>query len=397
MCRYFYVLIDNCKQYHNSDLQLSFYKIRKIICIVKALTWFFLFWPGIIIAQSNFDFENDTLSAWEQSPVNRWETSTDQSISGLFSLHHSFDNPDAGVDYVFTNLNYPILEDSISISFRVRHSYNPSRGNNWQLYFFSQYPDQLSDVFVFGVNYDGSDDLVKFWRVQDDEIEVLINTNINYEDKIGRDNSPYFVLSRDPDGIWEIEYNLQGDETNLVKIGEGRDAGNCDGKYLGFRFSYSSAQDRKLWLDDVKVRGSFFEDNTPPRLDTVEISGLNSLTLCFSEDILVNDKSRITWNDNIPDSLFCAGREMQIFFSDKFPNRQLQQLQVGGLEDLDGNKIRDTLVGFAQNLIEFGEVVINEIMSDPEPVVYLPAYEFVELFNSTEFNIEMKGWSLDLN
>ena len=43
-----------------------------------------------------------------------------------------------------------------------------------------------------------------------------------------------------------------------------------------------------------------------------------------------------------------------------------------------------------------GEVVINEIMADPTPVVALPDREYLELFNNRSAEVNLKGWLLVL-
>lgn len=42
------------------------------------------------------------------------------------------------------------------------------------------------------------------------------------------------------------------------------------------------------------------------------------------------------------------------------------------------------------------DVVINEIMADPDPPVGLPEYEFIELYNTTDSYLKMNGWSLQV-
>jgi hypothetical protein len=42
----------------------------------------------------------------------------------------------------------------------------------------------------------------------------------------------------------------------------------------------------------------------------------------------------------------------------------------------------------------YGDIVINEMMSDPTPVVALPDQEFVEIFNTTNATINLGGWRI---
>jgi len=48
-------------------------------------------------------------------------------------------------------------------------------------------------------------------------------------------------------------------------------------------------------------------------------------------------------------------------------------------------------------LIHFGDLVFNEVMADPVPVVKLPNAEFIELKNVSGFPIDIKSWILDMN
>lgn len=45
--------------------------------------------------------------------------------------------------------------------------------------------------------------------------------------------------------------------------------------------------------------------------------------------------------------------------------------------------------------VEPYEIVINEIMADPSPSVYLPEFEYLELFNKSLHPVDLKGWTLE--
>lgn len=364
---------------------------------MEILRWFILLIPGILSAQGIYDFEEGSLDAWGQSPATRWEISAYMPLNGAYSLHHAFDNPGTGEDLVFLDVNYPQSSDTLGFSFRVRHSYNPSRGNNWQFYFLSLLPDQLENCMVFGVNFRGSDDTLKLWQVIDGEESELINTGINYEEVIGRTAAPHFILTRIPGGSWSIKMDISGEGSDKMIMGSGEELVFSAGKYLGVRYAYSSAQDRKLWVDDIYAVGSFEKDERAPSLDTVAVIGLNSIKLGFDESILLTDSTHFDWDGLSPDSMLLSSKEIQLVFPENFPNRQIQYMTIHAIEDMEGNMLQDTLVEFCQNLVEYGEVVITEIMCDPDPIVYLPACEYVELFNNTEFNIDLSAWLLSVN
>ena len=72
--------------------------------------------------------------------------------------------------------------------------------------------------------------------------------------------------------------------------------------------------------------------------------------------------------------------------------------------------IQDTLWNCNNNFIEPGEyypyvlaseaapfdIVINEVMFDPEPPVGLPAFEYIEIFNTTDRYVSIKDWTLEV-
>lgn len=368
----------------------------------------------LVTAQVVYDFEEGTLPGWEQSPPERWECTSDRVLEGEFSLHHAYDNPTSGVDYIAMDIRYPDLTDTIAVSFRVRHGYHPSRSNNWQLFVLAnsnsdlEPGSEISSGIIAGVNFTGSDDRVKVWQLLHGEAVEIVSSELNYQEMIGTSGEPFLRVTRDPDGTWSLGCSLSGAADSLVLYGTGREIEPARGKYIGFRYAYTSAQDRKLWVDDLRIRGGFFSDTVPPQVIGHGVTGLSSLEIRFSEEIKVPDVSSFSWQqeslqpgssrvEEIADSIHLSGGVCQLFFTAGFPNRQEQQLLIKNVSDREGNVLADTVVYFIQALAEFGDVVVTELMTDPEPRVYLPPCEYVEICNRFEEEIDLNGWTIRIN
>jgi hypothetical protein len=71
-------------------------------------------------------------------------------------------------------------------------------------------------------------------------------------------------------------------------------------------------------------------------------------------------------------------------------------LTVTGVKDLWNNTMEPSTMAFSIYEASEYDIVINEIMADPNPVVGLPEWEYVELYNTTEFGIDLKDWRIEI-
>ena len=368
--------------------------MKHLVCLFAII-----FPASCCLAQ--FDFEQDSLDGWIQAPPDRWKIASEEAIEGMGSLHHAFDNPASGTDLIGTNLANPDLEDTLSFSFRIRHGYAPSSSNNWQFFCLKDYPEGFKESaasgIVFGVNYTGYDDHLKIWQLGDANTDLICDTGLDYEEVFGTGSAPLFKLTRFPAGKWTVEYSAGGETGSLVTAGSGQEQGECHGKFMGFRYAYSSSQDRKLWIDAIQVRGRFYRDTLPPVVTGLHLPSPRQLEIIFSEPVASFDPAGFQWNIQVPDSVRHFGNSLQLFFPVDFPNRVPQQIRVSGVTDGERNLMKDTLVTFMQDLAEYGDVIINELMTDPEPVVYLPPCEYIELFNRHDSPVDISAWKIHIN
>jgi hypothetical protein len=85
--------------------------------------------------------------------------------------------------------------------------------------------------------------------------------------------------------------------------------------------------------------------------------------------------------------------DVYLYFSDNFEPGVEQFITIQQVADLCGNGQDAVFESFIFYLVKPYDVVINEIMSDPSPVVGLPIAEYVELYNRTDYDIDLIGWS----
>ena len=369
--------------------------------------------------QYRFDFENDSWGGdgcclcgeWTQVPEARWCCDSLAPLEGAFSLHHCYDNPGEGCDYLLLRHDPVNQAEPFSCSFRVRHGFEPSSQNNWQLVLGAEFRNGtdagedspvLWKGLVLGVDYYGSDDLVKIWQVDEAVAELLCSTPLNYQDQVGTDLSPLFILQGDGEDGLDLFVSIHPDTGDTVRLCSCRTEGFRWGRHLAVRYRYSALRDRGLWLDNLVLEGCFEPDTVAPRLIHAEVLNERTLKLDFSE--AVRDPSpglfRLCPQEDttgrMPDSLSGTDRSLELVFGEAIPNRVPRLLRISGVEDPDGNRSRDTVVEILRNEAAWGDLVFNEVMADPEPAVRLKG-EYLELYNRSGFPLDLEGWLLKVS
>ena len=99
-------------------------------------------------------------------------------------------------------------------------------------------------------------------------------------------------------------------------------------------------------------------------------------------------------NGILPDSVLCLDSTCLLLFPEPLPNRKSLNLLVTGVRDKDRNLMQDTVVPVMRNEAVWGDVVINEIMPDPEPAMNLALGEYIELYNRSGYTVNLEGWKV---
>jgi hypothetical protein len=367
-----------------------------------------LFIPISLFAQFSDDFENGDILNWTESTVSRWSASGDSPLSGAFSLHHVFDNTVGDHDQVSVDIpDLDLSAGETSWKFRIKYDYNPSGGNNWNVFLSADadvsemFPSGVINGYVLGVNFAETDDTLRLYKIISGVREVITSTTLNWDDDTNPSDTSAIEVTRSSSGNWEIKYNSAGDFSSLTSIGTGSDNTYTLAEYFGIYYLYTSSADRKLWLDDIEITGEIFVDDNPPFIDTLEVLSSNSLSLGFSETLdsaLAVNISNYSIDNGIgnPDSVKIdeLKKSVDVYFTPLLINKTYYNIDIKKLEDRYGNVIIDTNLNFLYYNPEKFDVIINEIMADPTPEVNLPNYEYVEIKNNTEFDIDLSGWKI---
>lgn len=350
------------------------------------------------------NFETGDVNKWVQSPENRWIADTLGCISGSYSLHHYFDNPDAGNDRVGIKITDLHLSEGTTVwSFVVRHGYDPSSSNNWSAFLLSDSDPSAMDAegstngFAIGVNLTGYDDTLRLWKVKGNTVTTIVNSRINWQTDIGTLNAVKIVVERSGDGIWSVTAYLH--ENEIFGTMSSTDTEILNPCWFGISYKYSSSRDRLFWFDDLIIDGVFYADEDPPVITDYKVSGRNSVEITLSEfpddESVDPDNFALNNSDNKSISVKKINDlTYNVEFKGTHNNKLVNNLIISSLCDNYGNCNNNITLQFIPVWAETGDVVISEIMADPLPEVALPAKEYLEITNRTEFPFNLKNWRI---
>lgn len=373
---------------------------------MKNLFLLFLLFQGTIYGQVIEDFEDGKKPNWAESETGHWEVTTENIISGNYSLHHSFDNLNSGHDQI--SLLLPGLQlnlDQTHWKFKLKHSHPTSSYNNWAVFLLSDsdaqnmHPSATSESIVMGVNFTGLDDTIKVWKCSSGTNEVILNTGFNWQDEV-LDSIACFEISRSADGHWELYIgSLESCETP-VSLGSFYNDDNFLHPFFGLYYKYSSAQDKKIWFDDLNIEGYFVKDTIPPAILSSEFVSSHQIVLNFNEPIQAPDLSdtiHFLLDNNIGHPYKIrktASCQLSLFFSQCFVDEHLHTLIFNSVSDLTGNVMLIDTLSLFYYIIKPYDIVINEIMADPIPSISLPESEYIELMNASNYELKIEKWIL---
>jgi hypothetical protein len=202
-------------------------------------------------------------------------------------------------------------------------------------------------------------------------------------------NTCFIKVLRKKDGTWQL-FSDTSNTSDFVLEGTCQDTSITQLPYWGFVFKCTIGNVTNLLIDDIYF-GSPILDFTPPQLIASSIQDSQSLQLHFSEKVKAPIYAQIDQQSvlgNSADGLAWTFKSPTVLKSDT--PIEVQILQVN---DVFGNSL-DTQFYLSYHPLQIGELLITELMPDPDPPLGLPNSEFIELYNNSAFPINLAGIKL---
>lgn len=373
---------------------------------MKYLLLVILLMPLALWGQVTDNFESGLLSGWSFNETGRWSADNQAPISGLWSLHHSFDNSDSGIDMAAISIETLRADlGMVTWCFSIRHGYDPSSSNNWGIYLASDCevremaPGREASGFILGVNMSGYDDTLRIWRSNQGSLTKVVTASVNWQTDIGISQAAMIIVTRTADGEWSVSVGQEGEDPSLK--GTASDPEWYPNRWFGICYRYSSTRDQLLWFDDLLIDGVFIDDHQPPVVIEAYFTSQYEITLELNEvpdpDFTRNNNFLIMGINLLPLSVRAVNEYIYTLrFSDQFRNKQTFTLRIGNLCDIKGNCSYGTEVLVILAFPEPGDIVISEFMPDPDPPAGLPACEYVEIHNRSNYGYAIETLELTI-
>lgn len=188
-------------------------------------------------------------------------------------------------------------------------------------------------------------------------------------------------------------------KTNLLKIeGFVNDSSLDLANNIGFRIRQSTSSFFNKHFFDNLYAGPIIWDTISPVIDSIKCLNQQQVSIYLSEvcdTISLKNKSNYEvenygFASNV--TILNNGKLVLVYFDSLLPFNRLLNLRIKNIADLEGNLLDSTNYKFkiykTQNPQAF-DLLINEMMVDPDPSVGLPSREYIEIYNRSNKFIQL--------
>ncbi|MCC6721882.1 MAG: lamin tail domain-containing protein [Bacteroidia bacterium] len=349
----------------------------RTICVIIFLIHF-----NFLFAQS---FENFNDSNFNKNPFWYGDTSKFILISGRLRSNSSIAN-----DKFFISTKSKLVNNTV-FEFYINLQFNTSSLNYTDIFLSSDSSNLNGQNSGYFVRLGGTNDEICLYKkiknvsaiLIDGKNGVLNKSNNIFKIKVICDSNYNFSLFRDSTATGN-NYVLEGKTINNELT---------TSEFAGILIKQSTSSFFKLHYFDDIIISKIFKDTILPYIKRVESVSTDTFRIYCSEKMKHSslDLSNFNINKGIGSPISAIFYDtdssiIEIVFGKKINYNIVYELNILNCIDYSGLKLKDTIFNIKINKFDIPEkyeLLISEIMPDPDPVVGLPNAEYVEIYNNS--------------
>jgi hypothetical protein len=359
--------------------------VRNIILTIFLLT------PYFLTAQFSEDFSDGDFT---RNPPWWGDTALFVVSENILRLNDT----KAGSAFLSTPFN---IINNVQWECWVRLAFTPSSVNYPGIYLTSDAEDlsQPLNGYYIRIGKDGAGNKKMFFYKQtgDTHSELMAGKTILAS---ATNNIIRIKVTRDTHGLWEFFADPLGGKA-FVHEGSFIDTEHTSVGWFGIRCFYSVSNAGKFYFDDFYAGNIITDRQAPSVLSVLPISS-QTLEVVFDEALETSTATHagnyyVEQGPGHPvTAQLVTAEKIILTFDQPFTSGTTYTLNVSGICDLSANCLTGSHHPFMRYVAQTNDIVINELMVNPTPLVGLPDCEYVELFNLSDFPMDLQGWMLGI-
>lgn len=282
----------------------------------------------------------------------------------------------------------------------VEMDFNPSSSNYTKIFLVSDRPDVSAALNGYFLMLGNTTDEVSLYRQTGNAVTRIIDGR---DGRLDRSTVKISVrVTSDEYGTWKV-FTKTPEEPDWQAEGSTVDTAVNKSGWFGLLCVFTSTRSDKFHFGDVFVSGQQWPDRVPPSIAVTSVSSSTQVTIEFDEppdqiSALNSQNYKIIEPGYQILGAYPGGSAESVVLEITALKEGIPvSLTVSGIRDVSNNTMPETTIQLIY-LLPFsaraGDLIINEVMSDPSPPAGLPEAEYVEIYNRTERFINLEGWSI---
>lgn len=367
-------------------------------CILKTFTTiFFITFSVILLPQIAFPQLADSFEDADLSVNPAWQGSLHDFTTTQGQLHLKA-LPVSGSSFLSTQSK---LIQEAAWEFSVQFLFNPSSTNHARIYLASDQPTLNQPLQGYFIQVGNAQDEISLYHQSGTTLTKIIDGT---DGKLNLDEVKVRIkVVCSVNGIWQL-FTSSNEANDFVLEGTSVPQPILSSSWFGVLCTYTATRSDKFFFDNISVTSFSEQDTNPPVVESAIADTETILLLTFNEAVshsTATEKSNylfVNENKNPSEvSLSADGRVVTLITTEPFPRGTPVMLKISGIKDVSGNALTSNEIVFtwiAPEIPGWKDIIISEILCDPEPSAGLPNAEFIEIFNRSNKPFELDGWTI---